>query len=131
MGGVGSIRSRASAQLVLLVGGSLAMLANAAGVLFELGAGPVDDLVANWIFYGFAVGAVAVCAAQIATRRDERDVWIPAAIAMSAWVAGSLYYRASGLTGFAPWGIDLSLVSFGAAAAIALVALITASVRDH
>jgi two-component system cell cycle response regulator len=66
--------------------------------------------------------------------KSEREVWIPAAIAFSAWFAGSAYYAGTdrsihSLSDFL--GGDLVLLSFGAAAALAAARLLRSRVEPY
>jgi diguanylate cyclase (GGDEF)-like protein len=77
----------------------------------------------TWLFYGLAVLAVAAMVARAATTEQDRGVWVPAAIAMSAWFLGSALYVGNGealrsLASF--WSGDLVLLASFAVAALAL-----------
>ena len=126
------VPSRGNTMARLLLGGaSLALLANAANALFEVGRGPLHTLLVTWAFYVLALGALATCVAQIRARQSEHDVWIPAAVAMGAWVVGSFYYRGSGVAHSSAWSVDLVLVCFAGAAALALGRFVRRRVQPY
>jgi diguanylate cyclase (GGDEF)-like protein len=90
-----------------------------------------SSVVASEVFWPLGVGVVAVVIARALLVRAEREVWVPAAIAFSAWFAGSAYYAGSDrtfetLSSFV--GGDLILLSFGTFAALALGRLVHARV---
>src|SRR5207244_5708898 len=58
-------------------------------------------------------------------------VWIPAAVAMGAWVLGSFYYRGSGVAHSSSWSADLVLVCFAGAAALALGRFVRRQVQPY
>jgi diguanylate cyclase (GGDEF)-like protein len=78
--------------------------------------------VATQIFWALAAAVVAAVIARAVIVKEEREVWIPAAIAFVAWFAGSAYYAGSDRTieSLSDFLVgDVLLVSFGAAAVLA------------
>jgi two-component system, cell cycle response regulator len=88
--------------------------------------------VASVTFWAVGVGIVAAVVLRTAATNDEREAWIPAAIAFAAWLIGSAYYAglnrgAESLSAFLAG--DMVLLCFGAAAALALGRLVTSRVE--
>src|SRR4051812_1009345 len=110
--------------------GAAAVLVLAHGINSFVG-GP--SFVASALFWLLGAGIVTAVFLR-ATRADsDRAIWVLAAIAFAAWLAGSAYYAgldrgADSLSSFLEG--DLVLLCFGAAAAIALGRLVPARVVD-
>ena len=94
-----------------------------------LAGGPT--VVATQIFWPLSAAVVAAVIARAVIIDQEREVWIPAAIAFVAWFVGSAYYAGSdrtidSLSDFL--GGDVLLLSVGAAAVLAGARLVRARV---
>jgi two-component system cell cycle response regulator len=105
----------------------LMLLAHGANAL---AGGPAE--VATQIFWPLSAAIVAAVIARAVIIKEEREVWIPAAIAFAAWFAGSAYYAGSdrtieSLSAFL--GGDVVLLSFGTAALLAGARLVRARVK--
>src|SRR4051812_20204140 len=75
---------------VALGAAGLLLFVHAANALF---AG--SSLLATALWWLLGIGVVTVAAARAALTEAERHVWVPAAIAFTAWFIGSAYYGAS------------------------------------
>ncbi len=109
----------AAAGLLLLVHGANALAGGSTGL-------------ANAVFWPLGVGVVAAVVARAVLVDSEREVWIPAAIAFAAWLAGSAYYAGldrsiHSMSGFLRG--DLVLLCFGAAAVLAAGRLVKARIE--
>src|SRR5947208_8810022 len=110
MGGLRSI-TRAHIGRLLAGGALLALVANAAESLADSGTGTLHTVLGTWVFYGLASAALIACFARIGVHDSEQDVWIPVAVAMTGWLAGSFHYRESGASITTFWPGDLVLAA--------------------
>jgi two-component system cell cycle response regulator len=115
----------------LLGAAALALLAHAALALLGLGDEMLDGDLSNGIFYALLLLAATACVTRAGLDEGEREVWIAAGAAMSAWAAGSIHYAGTGslerLT--STWVGDPVLLGFFAAAALALGLLVRNQVQ--
>jgi two-component system cell cycle response regulator len=86
-----------------------------------------SSLLAAVTWWLVGIGVVTVATARAAVAETERHIWIPAAIAFTAWFVGSAYYGASensvdSLSSFLIG--DLLLLCFAGAAALAVGRLV-------
>src|SRR6185503_20076686 len=119
MGGLRSITRAPNGRL--LAGGALhALVANAGDALAGTGTSTLHTVLGTWVFFGLASAALIACFARIGVHDSEQDVWIPVAVAMTGWLAGSFHYRQSGASITSFWPGDLVLAALILPAAFAL-----------
>ena len=119
MGGLRSI-TRAPNGRLLAGGALLALVANAGDSLAGTGTSTLHTVLGTWVFFGLASAALIACFARIGVHDSEQDVWIPVAVAMTGWLAGSFHYRESGASITSFWPGDLVLAALILPAAFAL-----------
>src|SRR5436309_1487305 len=128
MGGLRSI-TRAHIGRLLAGGALLALVANAADSLAGPGPGMLHTVLGTWAFYGLASAALIACFARIGTHDSRQDIWIPVAIAMTGWLAGTFHYRESGASITSFWPGDIALVALIVPAAFAIGRLVRRQVQ--
>jgi two-component system, cell cycle response regulator len=127
---MGGLRiTRAHTGRLLAGGALLALVANAADSLAGPGTGTLHTVLGTWVFYGLASAALIACFARTGTHDGEQDVWIPVAIAMTGWLAGSFHYRESGSSITSFWPGDVALLALIVPAAFALGRLVRRQVQ--
>jgi diguanylate cyclase (GGDEF)-like protein len=85
-----------------------------------------NSLFARWLFGLLALGAVVAVVARAALVEKERDAWLPASVAFSAWLFGSVYYVGSDSVHSLSrtWSGDVFLLLAGGFAALGLGRLV-------
>jgi two-component system, cell cycle response regulator len=85
-----SSTSRWLSGAVLLMGIGIGV--HAAHVLFGLGGHDLDALVGTWIYTAVELTAVAVCAARVVRRRENRWAWALMTFGLLTWTGGDLLW---------------------------------------
>jgi two-component system, cell cycle response regulator len=113
-------------SVVALAAVTLVLLLGVAGAL-----GDGSSAGARAVWWLLAVGVVSATGARAALDRPERRVWLPATVALAAWLGGSLYYDDLDALG-SPSAIraaDLALLAFGLPASLAVGRLVRSRVE--
>lgn len=63
---------------------------HASHALFGLGGHGLDAFTSNWVYTGVELIAVAVCAARVLRRREDRWAWAFMTVGLLAWTGGDL-----------------------------------------
>ncbi len=97
-GRIASARLRSAfdsrSQTLALAAGAIALATalSAVHALFGLGGAGVDVLFDEWVYTVIEFGAVAICAARVVRRREDRTAWLLVTVGILGWTAGDLVW---------------------------------------
>lgn len=65
---------------------------SAAHAIFHLGGAGADEISDDWVYTAIELLAVALCAARVVRRREDRAAWLLVTVAILAWTLGDLVW---------------------------------------